>query len=725
MGWNLRRGRLTCALVGLALITAACTDRGAGGDDAAAPTSTATAPTSTTEVRDPDLCPDAPWMARGIGPSERAERLVAAMSLDQKLAQTHGDAQPEDFRIVPGVPELCVPDLTVTNGPAGVGPSFEALGGDPATALPAPLALAATWDPAMAAAFGDVMGAEMRQTGRNLLEAPDVDVARIPLNGRTFEAFGEDPLLVAAIAVPQIRAVQDHGIIAMAKHFVANAQETDRMTISAEVSERALHELYLAPFEAAVKDAEVASIMCAYNRVNGTHSCENQELLRGVLRDRWGFDGFVQSDFFAAHSTVPSVEAGMDLEMPMPEVYGQPLTDAVSSGAVSEERIDALLMPRFTKMFEFGLFDRVPSTEPIPVEEHAETAREIAAAGTVLLRNEGRILPLGDDVTSVAVVGPWADVAATGGGGSSKVNPIRTVTPIDGIRTRAGDEVEVIAVPGDDPAAAAAAAARADVAVVIVGEELSEAVDRTSLSLPDGQDALVAAVAAANPDTVVVLHTGAPVLMPWLESTAGVLMGWYPGGEDGTVTAELLFGDAEPGGRLPITFPASLDQLPTAGDPLVYPGNGTIVRHTEDLAIGYRHYLGEGVDPLFPFGFGLSYSDVELSGLDAPRSVSAGDTVDVDVTVENRGETAGSQVIQVYVTSPPEVGAPSAQLRGFAKVRLDAGATETVTIELDDRTFSHWDEAGDDWVETSGTYELLVGTSAVDTPLRAEIDFSS
>ncbi len=704
-------------VVATAMLGTSCT----GGDESASST-TAETTTSVTFPRDPSLCPEAAWMEPGATPAERSERLIDELTLEQKVAQLHGEVQPDDFRVVPGIPELCVPDLLVTNGPAGVGASVEPLGSLPATALPAPLALAATWQPSMAHDFGDLMGEEMRQTGRNLLEAPDVDLARVPLNGRTFEAFGEDPFLVSEIAVAQIKAVQDHGIIAMAKHYVANNQEEDRFNVDAIVSERALHELYLAPFEATVRDADVASVMCAYNKVNGTFNCENEPLLTGVLRDQWGFEGFVQSDFGATHSTVESVTAGMDLEMPSGEFFGRPLLDAVNAGTVSDAEIDQMLDRRYVQMFRLGIFDRLPETEPIPMEEHGEIAQHIAEAGTVLLRNESDLLPLDDaEIDSIAVVGPWATQAATGGGGSSIVNPMRTITPLDGITTRAGDEVEIIAPTGTDVAAAVTAASEAEVAVVVVGEQLTEGTDRTSLSLPDDQDALIEAVAAANPRTAVVIHGGAPVLMPWLDSVGAVIMGWYPGQEDGTVTAAVLFGDSEPGGRLPITFPAAEADLPTS-DPERYPGVEGTVQHHEDLEVGYRHYLANGIEPLFPFGFGLSYTSFDVNELDAPEQADADDSVELTVQVKNTGDRRGTEVVQAYVESPPEVGAPSAQLQGFTKVTLDEGGSKTVTVELAKRAFAHWDADTHDWVITPGTYGVLVGTSSQDTPLTAEIE---
>ncbi len=455
--------------------------------------------------------------------------------------------------------ELCIPNLTVTNGPAGVGPGPQILNNVPATALPSPLLLASTWDPLMAQEYGNVQGTEMLAIGRNLLEAPDVDLARVPVNGRTFEAYGEDPWLVSRIGVANIQAIQSHDIIAMVKHYTVNNQEKDRNVIDVQVSERALRELYLQPFEAAVREANVASVMCSYNSVNGAFSCENEEILTHILKEEWGFRGFVQSDFFAMKSTVKAANAGMDLEMPAPKFYGAPLLAAVTAGSVQESRIDDMLVRRYSEMFRFGLFDRAPTLSPIPVEEHAKIARKIGAAGSVLLRNEGNLLPL--DATQplrVALLGPWATQAATGGGGSSKVNPIRAVTPAEIIARRVeGTNVQLTIDANADPATAAQLAGAADIAVVVVGSFETEGADRQTMSLPDGQDELVAAIAAANPRTIVFLHAGSPVLMPWVEDVAAIVEGWYPGGEDGEITAALLFGDAYPSGKLPITFPVA------------------------------------------------------------------------------------------------------------------------------------------------------------------------
>jgi beta-glucosidase len=653
----------------------------------------------------------------------RAQALVSAMTLEQKIDQTHGDAPPEDFRVVLGIDELCIPDLTVTNGPAGVGPGPEILNNVPATALPSPLLLASTWDPAMAEKYGNVQGSEMRAIGRNLLEAPDVDLARVPINGRTFEAYGEDPWLVSRIAVVNIQAIQSYGIVAMVKHYAANNQEADRLTIDVQASDRVLRELYLPPFEAAVREAHVASVMCSYNSVNGAFSCENEEILTNILKGEWGFQGFVQSDFWAMKSTVESANAGMDLEMPEPDFYGEPLLAAVMDGSVPESRIDDMLLRRFREMFRFGLFDREPMTSPIPVDEHAEIAREIGAAGSILLRNEESLLPL--DATqsmSIALLGPWATQAATGGGGSSKVNPIRAVTPAEAITRRLeGTDVELTIDANADPSSAAQLAGDADVAVVVVGNLETEGSDRDNMSLPNMQDALIAAIAAANPQTIVFVHAGSPVVMPWAADVAAIVEGWYPGGEDGETTAALLFGDAYPSGKLPITFPVS-ESDGLANTPERYPGVDGKVYYDEELQVGYRWFQSQNITPLFPFGFGLSYTTFTVDNLSvATPAIQPGDPITLQVRVTNTGNREGAEVVQAYVAYPPELGEPPKQLRAFQKVTLQPAESQTVELTLNVRALAVWDTSTDSWVVSPGEYTVLVGTSSADTPLEATV----
>jgi beta-glucosidase len=509
----------------------------------------------------------------------------------------------------------------------------------------------------------------------------------------------------------------------MVKHYTVNNQEKDRNVIDTQVSERALRELYLPPFEAAVREANVASVMCSYNAVNGAFSCENEEILTRILKEEWGFRGFVQSDFFAMKSTVKSANAGMDLEMPQPQFYGAPLLAAVTEGSVKESRIDDMLVRRYSEMFRFGLFDRAPTLSPIPVEEHARIARQIGAAGSVLLRNEDKLLPL--DATQpvhVALLGPWATQAATGGGGSSKVNPIRAVTPAESIARRIeGTNVQLTIDANATPAVAAQLAGAADIAVVVVGSFETEGADRQTMSLPDGQDDLIAAIAAANPRTIVFLHAGSPVTMPWVEDVAAIVEGWYPGGEDGEITSAILFGDTYPSGKLPITFPVvQSDGL--ANTPERYPGVNGKVFYDEELQVGYRWFQSQNIAPLFPFGYGLSYTSFSISDLVlATSELSAGEPLSLQVRVSNTGEREGAEVVQVYVSYPEQLSEPPKQLRAFHKVALQPGRSETVNLTLEARALAMWDTEAHSWIVKPGNYRILVGNSSANTPLAANV----
>jgi beta-glucosidase len=392
--------------------------------------------------------------------------------------------------------------------------------------------------------------------------------------------------------------------------------------------------------------------------------------------------------------------------MPTGQYFGDALHAAVRAGAVPEARLDDMLIRRYRQMLRCGLFDRAPRTSPIPADAHAAIAREIGAAGTVLLRNQGGLLPLrAGAIRRLAVLGPWSTKAATGGGGSSMVNPVRQVTPREAIERR--QVTELLTDDGVDPATAAGLARAADVAVVVVGDFESEGADRSSLSLPGGQDALIAAVAAANPRTVVVLHAGAPVLMPWRDQVAAILAGWYPGGVEGETTAAVLFGARAPAGRLPITFPASETDGP-ANTPRRYPGVGGTVWYEEGLLVGHRWYDATGAQPLFPFGFGLSYSTFAYSDLKAPEKIAAGEPLLVEARVANTGTREGDEVVQVYLTFPKLPGAPLRALRGFTRVHLKPGEQQTVRFTLKDRDLSQVSPDGVHLVRT-GRYGISVG----------------
>ena len=650
----------------------------------------------------------------------RARRLVARMTLAEKIAQLHGIRDAAHYRFVPGLPRLGIPQLQVTNGPAGVGPG----GAGPqqlATALPAPIALAASWDPNLARAYGRIAGEEARSLGSNLLESPDINIARVPQGGRVFESYGEDPYLTSRLAVANIAGIQSTGVMTNVKHYVANNQETGRGRINELIGERALHEIYMPAFEAAVKEAHVASLMCAYPRVNGLYNCENAPLLDGVLRKEWGFNGFVTSDFGAVHSAVPSALAGLDLELPTGIYFGDALRKAVDSGEMPVAVIDAMLVRRFATMMEFGWFGPQPKPVPIPALRHGAIARSIAEQSMVLLKNNGNLLPLDRNcIKSVALLGPYAVRTMTGGGGSSHVIPLYSITPYDGLDAELLSQTRLTLLDGNDIDAAVDAAKKASIAIVMVGDDEAEGHDH-GIELSPAQNRLITAVARANPKTIVVLKSGSAVLMPWLQDVPAVLEAWYPGEEDGNAVADVLFGKVNPSGKLPLTFPRSVDDTLAAHSDQ-YPGEGVTVHYSEGLNVGYRAYPSHGVTPLFPFGYGLSYTSFRFADLKTTMQPGRGHVI-VTFRVTNTGKRAGAEVAQLYLGFPPiaEGNEPPLQLKGFSKVMLNPGESKVIELQLDSRAFSFWSVTKHTWQIPPGTFHAAVGDSSTDTPLDTPV----
>ncbi|WP_370946139.1 glycoside hydrolase family 3 C-terminal domain-containing protein [Amycolatopsis sp. cg5] len=642
--------------------------------------------------------PVCPWVGSATPIPDRVAQVLGEMTPAEKLSMVHGSAGPFDLAgpvyagLVQPIPRLCVPSLGLSDGSAGIGNSQTGV-----TQLPSPTALAAGWDPSLAAAYGDVLGAEIRGKGANVALAPAIDIARDPRAGRSYETLGEDPALTGELAVAEIRAIQRHGVLAQAKHLAAYSQETLRNTAlgNVTVDERTLQEIYLPAVERAVRDGGVASVMCGYNHLNGVHACNNTYLLSQVLKGQFGFDGFVTSDWYGMTASVAAANAGLDMQMPDGCYFGKRL----GQGA----RLDDMVRRVLGQMFRFGLFDRPASGSPSAVvtsPRHAAIARDVAEQGTVLLKNADSILPLRRS-DSVAVIGSAAGADVLGsGGGSAHVIAQAVKTPYDAISGYGNASFD----DGSDPARAARVAAASDVAVVFAAKWSTESKDAPDITLPD--NALIDRVAAANPNTIVVLNTGGPVAMPWLARVKGVLAAWYPGQEYGAALAALLYGDVNPSGKLPITFPASLDQVPARAFP-----DG---RFTERLAVGYRWYDQQGLNPLFPFGFGLSYTRFELSDLNV-----SGDVVEASVT--NTGSRPGAEVVQLYVTHPAADGEPPRLLKGFEKVSLAPGATQRVRFSLTPRDLSHWDSTAHQWIRTVGDYGISVGTSSRDLPLTGVV----
>jgi beta-glucosidase len=772
---------------------------------------------------------------------DRVRRLLEAMSLDEKASLTAG----QDLWSLPAVERLGVPSVQVTDGPNGArGPAAPGPDAAPTTCVPCGSALGATWDRELVRTVGVVLGREARAQGCRVLLAPTVNIPRSPLAGRNFECYSEDPLLSGELAAAFVAGVQSQGVATTVKHFVCNDAEFERYTMSSAIDERTLREIYLVPFELAVRRGGALGVMTGYNRVNGTWCSEDTGLLRDILRGEWGFTGFVLTDWFAVASTAASMAAGVDLEMPgPPRAYGPAAAAGVRRGDLAESVLDARVRALLAVFAALGALDdagRPPPPRP-PEPERRAVAKQAAIAATVLLRNTG-VLPLSDPLDRIAVLGPNAARGALMGGGSASVTPDHHQQILEALRHALGDAVEVVHEPGadhtrttdplpvrieceffagtdasgevvyrttrrstelflfgspdpsvpepfsvrarasftpehsgphvvgltqagrarllldgevildgfDPPAPAGssfmglgsmemtrtvefvagrraevvidyattgargpyafrvgfrpcppadlarravAAAATANVAVVVVGtspEWESEGFDRDSLALPADQDDLVRSIAAVNPRTVVVVNSGAPVLMPWADDVAAVVQVWFGGQEMGPALAEVLTGAAEPGGRLAVTIPTRLEQTPAYSN---FPGVADEIRYGEGLLVGYRWYEGRRLPVQFCFGHGLSYTTFAMG---EPRLSShhwsSGEELSVIVPVTNTGHRRGSEVVQCYVAPPKDaVFRPCKELKAFAKVVLDPGESADVTMTLGDRAFSYWD----------------------------------
>jgi beta-glucosidase len=626
-----------------------------------------------------------------------------------------------------GVPRLGVPAVYYSDGP--VGPRQGASIG-----LPAPIGLAATFDPALARLHGQVAAREAKLKGNDVIFGPTLNMMRIPMGGRTFEAYGEDPYLTARMGVAWIQGAQGEGVIGDVKHFATNNQENGRQVQDSVVDERTLREIYLPQFEAAVKEAGVGTVMCAYNRLNGPFACESERLLETILRREWGFTGYVVSDYGAAHSAIAAMKSGLDFEPGEAAVYTPwRIRLALLSGLVTTAELDEHVRAILRTWFAFGLLDRAAyRDDDAQIDKGADAAAStrVAEASIALLRNEGAILPLrASRLHSIAVIGKPATTFTTGGG-SGAVRPFSFVTALDGIRARAGTGVAVTYSDGSDANAAAQAARAADVAIVVAGDRYAEGADRSCLTLEcpnvfGDQDGLIAKVAGANRRTIVVLESGGPDLTPWRGSVAALLEAWYPGGNGGTAIARVLFGDADPAGRLPVTFPADPGQIQTAGDSARYPGDlaGLETRYSEGVFVGYRWYDAHRLEPAYPFGHGLSYTSFSLSRLRVSPAPGGAPGARVVVTVKNTGRRTGVVVPQLYLSLPgaPGVSQPPVQLRGFRRLSLRRGKSARIAFTLDERAFSHWSTEAGGWRVAPGCAGVLVGTSSRDLPLRGTI----
>lgn len=842
-----------------------------------------------------------PWTDPALTPEQRTDLLLAQMTLEEKIDMATGELCGRFGFFNQAIPRLGIPALTMADGPAGVRINDTNTNQGRATALPAPIALAATWDVSLATPYGDVLGREAFLTGHNVLLGPAIDIARTPLAGRAFEAFGEDPYIATQFAPAIARAIQAYPVMANAKHFLLYTQETERQVGNVVIDERAMREIYVPPFEALVQ-ADVASAMCSFNGVAGVPACQNT-LMNSLLKGELGFGGFIMSDYGATKSTVESALAGLDQEQPSGTWFGENLVAAVAAGQVPAVVIDDKARRMLLQMFRRGLFDNPVQIQPLPVDENAARARSIAAQSMVLLKNADNLLPL-TSVQSIAVVGGDAAHVSAQGGGSSEVQlAIRSVPPLEGITAGAGAGTVVrhaegtdpvtagVLLPGPNPvpssvltpaasqpgshgllaqywtntqfsgvpaververqlslvtgfvnfpgfsaslqprlpdafsttdfsarwtgtitapttgdytltltslgsgwvyldgqlvidhgathptssqsatipfvagqpreiridyvssiassqffgygnvggeialqweppadavdpgiAEAAALAAESDLAIVFVRDYETEEIDRRTLALPNNQDRLIQAVVEANPRTIVVLMTGQPVTMPWLDAVPAVLQAWYPGQEQGAAVADVLFGDVNPSGKLPVTFPVDLQQTPTPAE-TQFPGVDRVATFSEGIFVGYRWYDAQNLTPLFEFGHGLSYTSFAYSDLQVQDLASATGVeqrgLRVSFTIANTGQRAGAEAAQVYVGElPAPVETPVRQLAGFVKVQLEPGASQRVSVDVNERSLSYWDTNTHAWVYAAGgDIPVYVGSSSRDVHL--------
>jgi beta-glucosidase len=737
---------------------------------AAPPAAAAQAP-SASQAQAP-VPADAPYKNAGLPVDQRVSDLLSRMTLDEKVSMLAGSGWMESM----SVPRLGIPAIKMADGPMGVrswlgSSAITSATNAPvkieSTSFPSGVCMAATWDTALVQKEGKAIGQEVKALGRDMILGPTVNINRQPLWGRNFEGYGEDPYLSGKLGVAYIRGVQGEGVIPSVKHFAANNEEFERHRINETISERALHEIYLPAFKAAVQEGGVWNVMSAYQLVNGAHMAENMPLLRDVLQGEFGFQGFVVSDWGSTYSTAPTVNAGMALEMPggdaaknwmaRPETARSGNGDLwlvpdkvmaeIKAGHITEAQISDNVSRILRVIIGSGLFDHPHAGGgEVDTPEQQAIALQGATEGIVLLKNEGALLPL--DVTkvhSIAVIGPNAGVARTGGGGSSLVRPKNAVTPLDAIEAKAGDiparYALGVGMEGEDPAhdtpearasdlqKAVDAASHADVAVVIVGrynKNEGEGFDVKTMDLPAGQDELIEAVERANPHTVVVLNTGDPVSMSrWLDKTPALLDMWYGGQEGGQALAAVLFGAANPSGKLPVSLPKRYEDNPTYGH---YPGENLQVEYAEGIYVGYRYYDTKKVDPAFPFGYGLSYTTFQYDNMGAtPHLTYNGKTptlgVVVDVSVQNTGARAGAEVVQLYVKqSKPKIDRPVHELKGFQRVEVQPGETKWIHFRLDRSAFSYWDPTTKAWTTEPGEYEIQVGASSRDIRLKKVIN---
>jgi beta-glucosidase len=701
--------------------------------------------------------PSRPWMNSSASPDKRADLVMAQMTLDEKIQLVHGtgwgvlrDGDPVPPRsnlgagYTPGIDRLGIPDINLADSATGV--RLGAIESRYATLLPSPLALAATWNLNSANLYGEVIGRELRDQGYNMSIGGGVDLAREPRNGRTWEYAGEDPLLAGSIVGHLAKGIQSQHVMGDIKHYAVNDQETGRNIVNVMIDKRALRESDLLAFQIAIGISDPSAVMCSYNKLNGDYACENDYLLNEVLKKDLAFKGWVLSDWNATHSTVKAAKNGLDMEQPEDAFFGPALKKAVQSGEVPEARLNDMVHRILRSMFAAGVID-----DPVMLRRVVdpflglENAQHIAEEAAVLLKNSDKLLPLAaEKVRSIAVIGSHADVGVLSGGGSAQVDspggnsldnkpgtaewqkPVYfPSSPLKFIR-KAAPRAQVAYNPGIDPASAAALAKSSELAIVFVNQFTAEDAD-FPLVLPDNQDALVKAVAQANPRTVVVIESGTTITMPWVSDVKAILAAWYPGIGGGQAIANILFGAVNPSGKLPITFAKSEADLPHPELPgldlarKAVAANQSVppfeVNYSEGAKVGYKWFDSEKKEPLFPFGYGLSYSTYAYANLKVDKKQKQ-----VSFAVKNTGPRSGAEIVQVYAQLPAAARESYKRLVAWDRIALAAGESRTITLPLNPQCLSIFDTQKNAFTQLTGDYKIEVGSSSRDLPLTATLE---
>jgi beta-glucosidase len=661
-----------------------------------------------------------PWVGSTAPVATRVQQVLNTMDQSEEFTMLSGDGTSGYIGQVAAIPNLCIPAINMQDGPNGVGDGVGNV-----TAFPDGENAAATFDPTLIQQEGSAMGAEFAGKGVNVSLGPTTNLVRDPRWGRTYETYGEDPYLAGQITSAEVEGLQSQDVMAMVKHAAAYDQEQYPNGGNNEtVSQQALEELYLAPFQTAIDQADPASVMCSYAVVNSSASCQNADIQIDGLDNQANWGGFITSDWGADYNNVASIEGGMSVGMPFPGAIGTDVAAALANGTLSQYTVNEAVGRVLTEMFAFGMFDNPNNgslSATVTSAAHQQTALQLSEEGTVLLKNNG-ILPLNPNGTeSIAVIGTDGGAGVElAGGGSGTVTSSNTIWPITGIQNAVGPNVKVTYTQGNDngttdiPQAVAAAQAATD-AIIFVNAPEGEESDLTTLDLSSTNETMIADVAAANPHTIVVINSGSPVVMPWLNSVAGVFENWYPGQEVGNAMAALIFGTVNPSGKLPVTFPASLSQVP-AQTTAQWPGTPTGPVYSEGVDIGYRWYQSANITPLFSFGYGLSYTSFSFSNLSV-GAFNANGTATVTATITNTGSKAGADVAQMYVGDPAASQDPPEQLKAFQRVNLNPGASATVTFPLTIHDLANWSNADSQWEAQAGTYSIKVGDASNNLPL--------